>query len=285
MTSKSSTKSSPKLPQSSRTDHNMTDTHADERVTLGLPRRVAITGGASGIGLACAALYAESGADVALIGRSSSKLDLAAESLRARAAHARIVTHTADVADEQAMSAAFTHIAESFGGLDALVVSAGVALETGLLLPQASVQAFRNTLEVNVLGAFIATQQALPHLAAGTHPTITIIGSDSGFVAVPGMVAYNASKGAIVQLTRALAVELYETHGIRVNSVAPSIVDTPLARHDLGDEAMDHPNFPMQEAEDVAWSVAYLSSRRARAVNGHTLLSDFGYTGMSSFPA
>ena len=140
-----------------------------------------------------------------------------------------------------------------------------------------------------LLGAFVAAKSALPHLAlatdSGASPTITIIGSDSGFVAVPGMVAYNASKGAIVQLTRALAVELYDTHGIRVNSVAPSIVDTPMARHDLGDELMDHPNFPLQSAEDIAWSVAYLSSRRARAVNGHTLLSDFGYTGKSSFPA
>ncbi len=99
------------------------------------------------------------------------------------------------------------------------------------------------------------------------------------------MVAYNASKGAIVQLTRALAVELHDTHGIRVNSVAPSIVDTPMARDDLGDELIDNPNFPLQSAEDIAWSVAYLSSHRARAINGHTLLSDFGYTGTPCFPA
>ena len=262
----------------------MTDTH--ERVTLGLPRRVAITGGASGIGLACAELFIESGADVALIGRSQDKLDRAAAQLAARAAgDARVLAIAANVSDEQAITAALASAAESFGGLDALVVSAGVALETGKLVPEASVAAFRETLEVNVLGAFIAVQAALPHLALAAHPSVTIIGSDSGFVAVPGMVAYNASKGAIVQLTRALAVELYESHSVRVNSVAPSVVDTPMARHDLGDEVMDQPTFPLQSAEDVAWSVAYLSSKRARAINGHTVLSDFGYTGMSSFPA
>ena len=263
------------------------DPTATERVSLGLPRRVAITGGASGIGLARARLYLESGASVGLIGRSQTKLDAAAASLAetAAASGGTVITVAASVADEAAVTAALGNIATRIGGLDALVVSAGVALETGLLVPEATVQSFRETLETNVLGAFIAAKAALPHLASSDGATITIIGSDSGFVAVPGMVAYNASKGAIVQLTRALAVELYETHGIRVNSVAPSIVDTPMARHDLGDELMDHPNFPLQSAEDIAWSVAYLSSRRARAVNGHTLLSDFGYTGKSSFPA
>lgn len=261
-----------------------TPQHPQEQVSLGLPRRVAITGGASGIGLACAKLYVESGASVGLIGRSQEKLDLAASTLN-DSAGGTVVTVAADVSDEEAVNVALGHIAAELGGIDALVVSAGVALETGLLVPEATVQSFRQTLETNVLGAFIAAKSALPYLADSEHSTITIIGSDSGFVAVPGMVAYNASKGAIVQLTRALAVELYETHGIRVNSVAPSIVDTPMARHDLGDELMDHPNFPLQTAEDIAWSVAYLSSRRARAVNGHTLLSDFGYTGRSSFPA
>lgn len=263
-----------------------------EHISLGLPRRVAITGGASGIGLACAKLYIESGASVGLIGRALDKLDAAAATLRALAMAAerpiediQVVTVAADVSDEAAMNSAVNTIAAELGGLDALVVSAGVALETGHLIPEASVAAFRQTLEINVLGAFIAAKAALSHLGRSEGPTITLIGSDSGFVAVPGMVAYNASKGAIVQLTRALAVELYETHGIRVNSVAPSIVDTPMARHDLGDELMDHPNFPLQSAEDIAWSVAYLSSRRARAVNGHTMLSDFGYTGRSSFPA
>jgi len=253
--------------------------------TLNLPRRVVITGGASGIGFACAKLFVEAGASVGLIGRSQAKLDAAVESLKALGQKGAVVAVASDAADEAAMASAMQQLTQAIGGLDALVVSAGVALETGVAIPDATVQSFRETLETNVLGVFVAAKTVLPYLAKSEGATITVIGSDSGFVAVPGMVAYNASKGAIVQLTRALAVELYETHGIRVNSVAPSIVDTPMARHDLGDELMDNPNFPLQSAEDVAWSVCYLSSDQARAVNGHTMLSDFGFTGRSSFPA
>lgn len=280
----------------------MSDQHWPQlaaRASLELPRRVVITGGASGIGLACGRLLHEAGSSVGLIGRSPDKLDAAAIALRnsSRGAQsgepADIATESADVTDEAAMRAAIGRISARFGGLDALIISAGVALETGRSVADATVQAFRDTLDINVVGAFIAVQAALPSLVTSAGETgpgsdgasITIIGSDSGFVAVPGMAAYNASKGAVVQLTRALAVELYESHGVRVNSVAPSVVDTPMARHDLGDELMDNPTFPMQTAEDVAWSVAYLSSRQARAVNGHTMLSDFGYTGRSSFPA
>ncbi len=256
---------------------------------LTLPRRVVITGGASGISLACAKLFAESGSSVGLIGRSAQRLEAAAQQLRENPAAedtaAEVFCASADVSDEQAMQAAIDRLAEQLGGVDALVISAGIAGETGALLGEATVAGFRQVLETNVLGAFVAVHCALPHLVAGGGGSVTIIGSDSGFVAVPGMIAYNASKGAIVQLTRALATELWERHEIRVNSVAPSIVDTPMARRDLGDELLDAPPFPLQTGADVAWSVAYLSSAQARAVNGTSLLSDFGYSGRSSFPA
>ncbi|MFT4229937.1 MAG: SDR family oxidoreductase [Microbacterium sp.] len=257
---------------------------AGDRTSLGLPRRVAITGGASGVGLACARLFHESGAGVGLIGRSSTRLEAAARTLDSPAGGA-VVPASADVADETGLADAMDRIAEGLGGIDALVVCAGIEGEMGASVSEVTAAGFREVLEVNVLGAFLAVKTALPHLRAASGGTITLIGSDSGFVSVPGMLAYNASKGAIVQLTRALAVELYDEDGIRVNSVAPSIVDTPMARRGLGDDAMDAPGFPLQTAEDVAWSVAYLSSSRARAVNGTTLLSDFGYTGRSSFPA
>lgn len=259
--------------------------NANDSVSLGLPRRVAITGGASGIGLGCARLFQETGASVGLVGRSLSRLEEGAATLDPSDEAPQVVLATADVSDEAEVTAAIDRIARELGGLDALIVCAGIEGEMGLSVSEVTSAGFREVLDINVLGAFHAVKAALPHLREAEAPSITIIGSDSGFVAVPGMIAYNASKGAIVQLTRALAVELYDADGIRVNSVAPSIVDTPLARRGLGDELMDDPNFPMQSTEDIAWSVAYLSSRRARAVNGQTLLSDFGYTGRSSFPA
>ncbi len=255
---------------------------------LKLPRRVLITGGATGIGLACAELYRRAGGSVGLIGRSESRLTEAAASLRAGAPDApgAVAIAPASVSDEPAIGRAVDRIAAELGGIDAVVCSSGIDGELGSLLPEVTAGSFREVLETNVLGAFLTVRSALPHLRRSeAESTVTIIGSDSGFVAVPGMLAYNASKGAIVQMVRAMAVELYETDGIRVNSVAPSVVDTPMARRGLGDEVMDAPSFPVQSAEDVAWSVAYLSSPRARAVNGATLLSDFGFTGRSSFPA
>lgn len=251
---------------------------------LGLPRRVLITGGASGIGLACAKLFHDSGASVGLVGRSAERLAEAAATLTSPQG-GTVVAVAADVSDEPSLQAAVERIAGELGGLDALALCAGIEGEMGSPVAEVTSAGFRETLDVNVLGTFHAVKAALPYLKEAENPSITIVGSDSGFVAVPGMLAYNAAKGALVQLVRAFAVELYDDFGIRVNSVAPSIVDTPMARRGLGDELMDDPNFPLQQPEDIAWSMAYLSSRRAKAVNGQTLLSDFGYTGRSSFPA
>ncbi|MFJ2619963.1 SDR family NAD(P)-dependent oxidoreductase [Glutamicibacter sp. NPDC087344] len=257
---------------------------ADSAV-LKLPQRVVITGGATGIGLACARLFANQGSHVGLISRSHTRLQQAATRLRGENDSLSVATAAADVADDAQTREAIAALADHLGGIDALVLCAGIEGEMGASIAEVTAAGFREVLEVNVLGTFNAVQSALPFLQKSTAGTVTVIGSDSGFVAVPGMLAYNASKGAAVQLVRALAVELYDDYGIRVNSVAPSIVDTPMARRGLGDAVMDHPDFPLQQPGDVAWSVAYLSSAQARAVNGQTLLSDFGYTGRSSFPA
>ncbi|MHC5560902.1 SDR family NAD(P)-dependent oxidoreductase [Kocuria sp. U4B] len=171
------------------------------------------------------------------------------------------------------------------GGLDTVVAAAGIEGQMGTGVGEVTSEGFRDVLEVNVLGVFHTVKHALPYLAEAKHASVTIIGSDSGFVATPGMLAYNASKGALVQLTRALSYELYEDHGIRVNSVCPSIVDTPLARRGLGVESFDGAPYPVQSAQDVAHSVLFLSSEGSRAVNGVNLLSDFGYSTRSSFPA
>jgi len=98
------------------------------------------------------------------------------------------------------------------------------------------------------------------------------------------MVPYCASKAALVQFGRALSVDL-ALDGIRVNTVAPSIVDTPMSRGDLGAEAFVDPSFAVQSPEDVASHVLYLVSPRSRAINGTTIVSDFGYSARSGFPA
>ncbi|MFC7401017.1 SDR family NAD(P)-dependent oxidoreductase [Citricoccus sp. GCM10030269] len=255
---------------------------------LGLPRRVVITGGSSGIGLATARLFLSHGANVGIIGRDSGRLHAAATELAQQApqdGQDRVFEAQADVGNDDEIGPAIDALAGQLGGIDAVITAAGIEGEMGAAVPEVTAPSFREVLGVNVVGSFLAIQQALPHLHESAHGSAVIVGSDSGFVSVPGMLAYNAAKGALVQLTRALAVELFETHGVRVNSVCPSIVDTPMARRGLGVESFEDEPYPVQDPADIAWSVAYLTSSRSRAINGVNLLSDFGYTGKSSFPA
>jgi NAD(P)-dependent dehydrogenase (short-subunit alcohol dehydrogenase family) len=255
-------------------------------VNLGLKgRRFLITGGTSGIGLAAAESLLEEGAAVGIVGRSEQRLDDALAQLRGKFPKGRIVGAAGDVASETSITAAVQQIAGELGGLDGLVGSAGIAGSYGDAPGEVDAADFLEVQQVNVVGTYLAVKATLPYLKEGTDSTITIIGSDSGFVAAPGMLAYNASKGAIVQLTRALSVELFEPFGIRVNSICPSIVDTPMSRDGMGVESFADAEFPVCSPADIAWLVLSVASPRSRAVNGASLLADFGYHARSSFPA
>ncbi|MGN6425793.1 MAG: SDR family NAD(P)-dependent oxidoreductase [Leifsonia sp.] len=233
-------------------------------------RAVLVTGAASGIGAACARAFAAEGARVAGLDRVA----------------APGVTHPADLTDEDQVRAAIDAAAAALGGLDVVVACAGVSGPFGRGIEDISLAEWNAVLAVNATGAFLTVKHALRHLRSSDAPAVVLLASDSSFVAAPGMVPYNASKGAVLQLTRALSVDLAED-GVRVNCVCPSIVDTPMARADLGvaDGGFAEAPFPVQTADDVARNVLYLASPVSRAVNGHALVSDFGYLARSSFPA
>ncbi|MBI0162387.1 SDR family oxidoreductase [Bartonella sp. M0283] len=247
--------------------------------------RVIITGGTSGIGLGIAEAFLQEGAVIGLIARSVNGLSDTYAKLKARFADADIFFASADVSDEASVKEAINELVLLMGGLDHLVVNAGIDGEMGALLRDISAENFCRVLDVNVVGAFFSAKAAVDFLEKSHNATVTFIGSDSGFVANAGMLAYNASKGAIVQLTRALSVELYDLAAIRVNSVCPSIVDTPMARKGLGVNSLDDAPFPVSEPKDIAYLVLSLASPHARAVNGVSLLADYGYHARSSFPA
>jgi len=248
-------------------------------------KRVVITGGASGIGLATAQAFLEAGAGVVIISRTRQSLDEALRGPLSKYPPGQCHGIVTDVADEVAMANTFKECHSLLQGIDTVVASAGIEGEMGNAVQHVTSHDFRRVLEVNVLGVFHAVKHALPFLEKAENPSITIIGSDSGFVAAPGMLAYNASKGALVQLTRALSFELFESHGIRVNSVCPSIVDTPMARRGMGVESFDNAEFPVNAPEDIARTVVFLADKESRAINGVNVLSDFGYSARSSFPA
>lgn len=185
---------------------------------------------------------------------------------------------------EEQVSRAVGEAVREFGALDALVCCAGISGPIGRGIDAISLAEWNAVMAVNVAGAFLVVREALPSLRAASAASVVLLASDSAHVASPGMVPYCSSKAALVQFGRALAVDLGDT-GIRVNAVAPSVVDTPMSRSDLGAEAFSDASFPVQSADEVAAHVAYLVSPRSRAVNGTVLLSDFGYSARSGFPA
>lgn len=246
---------------------------------------VVITGAASGIGAATARAFADAGHRVGLLDRDAERLDAVAAGLP----HDRVHTVACDVADPVSTADAVGDVAQCFGGIDAVVGSAGVSGPFGKDIGEVSPEEWRRVFDVNVGGQFHLVRAALGHLGRSPDPAIVLVGSDSAFVAAPGMVPYCASKAAVVQFAKALAVDLSD-RGIRVNTVCPSITDTPLARGDLSDEAfaeaaLGEGPFPVQQAADVARQILYLASPVSRPINAHALVSDFGYLARSSFPA
>lgn len=237
-----------------------------------------ITGAASGIGRATALALAAEGVRVALLDRDAAALDETARGC------VDAVVRVVDVTDERQVADAVSTSVEELGGLDAVVCCAGISGVVGSSIEEVSLLDWNAVFAVNVTGAFLVLAQALPALRGSAAASVVLLASDSAFVSSPGMAPYCASKAALVHLGRSLSVDL-AGDGIRVNTVAPSIVDTPMSRGDLGTEAFVDPSFGVQTPEDVASHVLYLISPRSRAINGTTILSDFGYSARSGFPA
>ncbi|MFK0072011.1 SDR family NAD(P)-dependent oxidoreductase [Arthrobacter woluwensis] len=273
-------------------------------VNAGLDGRIAVvTGAASGIGRAvCAALLNE-GCSVAGLDRDQAALNRAAREFAASPlsvddsrppasddgapapAAAGFVPLCLDLCDETAVHAAFSSLADRFGSLDLLVSCAGVSGPVGTPLADTDLREWRTVLDVNLLAPFLVLKHALPLLREGRQPAVVLLASDSAVVAAPGMAPYCASKAGLVQLGRAAAVE-WAGHGIRVNSLCPSVVDTPMSRTDLEKPGgFADAAFPVQSPEQVAQQVLFLLSPRSGPVNGTTLLSDFAYSARSAFPA
>jgi NAD(P)-dependent dehydrogenase (short-subunit alcohol dehydrogenase family) len=247
---------------------------------FGLPGRVAlVTGAGRGIGAAVAAGLAGAGAMVALV-----DLDGAAAATRAReieAAGGRAVAFAADVADAAAVDRAVDALVERAGRLDVLVNNAGVVRGRGAL--ETSEEDWEAVMRVNVRGVFLCARRGAAEMRRQGGGAIVNVASTSSFRAtrVTPLAAYDASKAAVANLTRALAVE-WAPHGIRVNAIAPG----PLAT------AMTIPLSPEQEARKLApipmgrrgspaemvGAVLFLASPAAAYVTGQVLPVDGGLT-------
>lgn len=233
-------------------------------------KRALVTGAGSGIGAAVArALHAE-GTSVVLADLASDRVGAVAAELGPGAEAAVL-----DVRDEAAVRAAV-------GELDVLVNAAGIGSTTSA--PDTPIEVWDDVLDVNARGTFLTCKHAIPPMAARGGGAIVNLASVAGLVGLRNRAAYCASKGAVLALTRALAVD-HVGEGIRVNAVAPGTVDTPWVRRlveDVG-ESLDalrarQPMGRLGTAEEVAEAVRYLASDAAAFVTGSVLTIDGGLT-------
>lgn len=245
-----------------------------------------VTGGAQGIGHACVHRLAQEGAHVAIFDRLDDYGETLAAELQSQGIHARY-WHV-DVASERSVQSAIDAVAAHFGRIDVVVNNAGIA---GANKPTHEIteEEWDRVQAVNVKGVFFCTKHAIPHLRRAGGGSIVNLSSIYGLVGAPDVPPYHASKGAVTLMTRTDAL-IYAPDRIRVNSVHPGYIWTPMVEHHLRDSgAMDmeaaraevgklHPLGHMGEADDIAWGVVYLASDESKFMTGAELVIDGGYT-------
>jgi NAD(P)-dependent dehydrogenase (short-subunit alcohol dehydrogenase family) len=230
-------------------------------------RRILITGAASGIGQRTAELFAAEGAALTLLDCDRKRLASVARETGGTAVEA-------DVTQEVSVARAVDQGVGAMGGIDGVVNAAGIVIHGSVL--DVGIADWKLVLDVNLTGTYIVVRCCLPWLAKAPFATIVNIASGQGLLPNnPGMTAYAASKGGVVNLTRALAAELAPS--IRVNSVCPGMVDTPMTaglERDLDRYALGR----IAEPLEIAQAILFLTSTESSFVTGAALAIDGGRT-------
>jgi NAD(P)-dependent dehydrogenase (short-subunit alcohol dehydrogenase family) len=237
-----------------------------------------VTGGGSGIGAATAGLFAAEGARVAILDRDLPRAETIVAAIRHQGFDA--MAYSCDVAQEAEVREVVQNVAKRFGHVDVLFTSAGTAIRRSV--PDTDVADWDRLMETNLRGPFLCAKFCLEHF----HPeggSIIHIASVTGITGVRSRAAYSASKGALVALTRNMAMDL-ASRRIRVNCVCPGFVRTAMAQPLLSDPVRHdrlvnmHPLGRLGEPEDVARAVLFLASDESSWITGTSLVVDGGFS-------
>jgi 3(or 17)beta-hydroxysteroid dehydrogenase len=244
-----------------------------------------VTGGAMGIGAATCLLLAKEGARVAVTDIATEAGEAVARSINEAGGEARFYQH--EVSSQEEWTRVFEQLATDFGQLDILVNNAGIGIPG--TVESTTLEQWHKTLDVNLDSVFLGTQQGIALMKQSGGGSIINLSSIEGIVGEPITAAYGATKGGVRIFTKSAALHCAEQgYGIRVNSVHPGYILTPMvenvakslpdAEAALQNLIARHPIGHLGEADDVAYGILYLASDESKFVTGSELVIDGGYT-------
>jgi dihydroanticapsin dehydrogenase len=244
-----------------------------------------ITGAGQGIGRATATRFAEEGASIVIAERNLATGEQAARELTGSGHRALFIL--TDVANEASIAAMVDAAAQTFGRIDILINNAAVFILRGI---DATPEEWRQALDINIMGVALVAKHVVPHMRRAGGGAIVNLGSISSFIAQPNFVTYSATKAAVANMTRCMALDLAKDK-IRVNAVCPGTVWTPIVERLTAELNMTrasadaHPEWGgthilnrLADPREIANAILFLASDEASFVNGENLMVDGGYT-------
>ncbi|MBY3985666.1 glucose 1-dehydrogenase [Rhodococcus fascians] len=239
-----------------------------------------ITGAAGGIGEGIARRFLLDGAHVVMADLDPARLAEVAGALRATFGE-RVHEHAADVSSRADVTSLFESTARGVGDVDVLVNCAGIGRIGSI--EHTTDDDWAVTMDVNLRSVHLCCEQVIPLMRAGGRGSIVNIASLAGLVGWPNRAAYSASKGGMLALTRAMAID-HAADRIRVNAIAPGVIETEMIRTMAGSDPdvtarrlAATPLGRFGSPSDIAYGAAYLASRESAFVTGHTLVIDGGW--------
>lgn len=235
-------------------------------------KRVVVTGGASGIGLATARRFVKEACQVVVLDNNQEALD------KAQSEQPGLIGGIcADVSNPDEVEAAFKEIEQIMGGIDILISNAGISIRKPFT--EIDYSQWSKIMNVNLDGMFLCTKEAIDRMKPQQSGVIIFTASTSGLTSNPNYADYSASKAALVNLTKTIAVEC--APWLRINSICPGYVMTPMQKSEYTDEMIEEINshIPMGrhgEPEEMAAVFAFLASSEASYITGTTIIADGG---------